>query len=171
MWEVSTWFGKMGSCDTELAAYRLLHRLQGQYIPRLVGVVRLCITPEPTPLHPITDVVQGLILEYIPGASMGKLQPGIDVSEQEAERISSDVMAGLRAIEAENCLLHNDIHTRNVFLRESDRSPVIIDFGEANIRQSGTSDEDWRRIINGGPDTRYMRRLLVDSESGLGRGQ
>ncbi|PBK71129.1 hypothetical protein ARMSODRAFT_1017057 [Armillaria solidipes] len=94
---------------------------------------------------------------------MEKLQLGIGVSEQEAERVSSDVMAGLRAM---NCLLHNDIHTSNVVLREGNWSPVIIDFGEANIRQPGTSDEDWRRIINEGPDTRYMRRLLVDPENG-----
>ncbi len=49
----------MWSYDT----YRLLRRLQGQYIPRLFDVVRLCITPEPTPLHPITDIAQGLALE------------------------------------------------------------------------------------------------------------
>ncbi|KAK0421912.1 hypothetical protein EV421DRAFT_1684798, partial [Armillaria borealis] len=159
MWEVSSWFGKMGSHDTELAAYRLLHRLQDRYIPCLFGVIRVSITLESTPLHPITDVVQRLVLEYISGVSMEKLQLSIDVSEQAAERISSDVMAGLCAIEAE-CLLHNDIHTRNVILREGNRSPVIIDFGEANIRQPGTSDEDWRRIINGRPDTRHMRRLL-----------
>ncbi|KAK0227475.1 hypothetical protein EDD85DRAFT_958095 [Armillaria nabsnona] len=147
-WEVSTWFGKVGSYDTELVAYRLLHQLQGQCIPCLFGVVRPRITPESTPLHPITDVIQGLVLEYVPGKPRG------------------DVMTGLRAIEAENCLLHNVIHTRNVVLREGNQSPVIIDFGEANIRQPGTSDEDWRRIVNGGPDTRYMRRLLVDPESG-----
>ncbi len=33
---------------------------------------------------------------------MDKLKPGFDISEQEAERISSDTMAGLRAIKAEN---------------------------------------------------------------------
>ncbi len=63
----------MGSYDTELAAYQLLHWLQGRYIPCLLGVVRLCITPELTPLHPITDVVKGLALEYISGVSMDKL--------------------------------------------------------------------------------------------------
>ncbi len=62
---------------------------------------------------------------------MDKLKPGIDVSEQETERISNDVMAGLRTIEAENFLLHNDFHTRNDVPREGDRSPVVIDFGEA----------------------------------------
>ncbi|PBK79535.1 hypothetical protein ARMGADRAFT_120785 [Armillaria gallica] len=37
---------------------------------------------------------------------------------------------------------HNDIHTRNVVMCEGDPSPVVIDFGEANIREPRTSDED-----------------------------
>ncbi|KAK0458191.1 uncharacterized protein EV420DRAFT_1643069 [Desarmillaria tabescens] len=75
MWEVLTWLSKMSNYNTELTAYRLLHRLQGRYIPRLFGVVRLRITPECAPLHPITDVVEGLVLEYIPGVSMETLKP------------------------------------------------------------------------------------------------
>ncbi len=80
------------------AAYQLLHRLQGQYIPCL-GVVRLCIAPEPTSSshyrrRPRTS------LEYIPGPGMEKLKSDVGVSEPGAERISSDVMAGLCAIEA-----------------------------------------------------------------------
>ncbi|KAK0217195.1 hypothetical protein IW262DRAFT_176154 [Armillaria fumosa] len=105
--------------DTELAAYQLLHRLQCQYIRRHFGIVHFCITSESAPLHPITDVVQGLVLEYIHGVSMDTLQPGVDVSEQEAERISNDVMGWLHAIKAENFLLHNDIHTWNVVLPSS----------------------------------------------------
>ncbi|SJL12445.1 uncharacterized protein ARMOST_15872 [Armillaria ostoyae] len=113
-WEVLTWLSKVSNYETELTAYRLLHRLQGRYIPCLFGVVRLNITSESTLLRPVTDTVHGLVLEYIPGVCMDKLRPGIDVSEQEAERISSEVMEGLRAIEAENCVIHDDIHTRNV---------------------------------------------------------
>ncbi len=89
------------SYDTELAAYQLLRPLQGRYsryILRIFDSVRFCITPEPAPLHPVTDIVKGLALDYIPGVSMDKLQPGIDVSEQEVARISSNVMARLRAI-------------------------------------------------------------------------
>ncbi|SJL12534.1 uncharacterized protein ARMOST_15962 [Armillaria ostoyae] len=113
MWEVSTWFGKMGPYDS-------------------------------TPLRPITDVPQGLALKYIPGVSMEKPKPDIDVSDQGAKKISNDMMAGLRAVKVENCLLHND--TRNVVLREGNRSPVIIDFGEANIRQPGANDDDWTTV-------------------------
>ncbi len=43
MWEVCTWMMKMSDHDTELSTYRLLHQLQGRYIPRLYGVVRLHI--------------------------------------------------------------------------------------------------------------------------------
>ncbi len=42
---------------------------------------------------------------------------------------------------------HSDIHTRNGVLSEGDRSPVVIDFGEANIREPRTSDEDRRTEI------------------------
>ncbi|PBK81711.1 hypothetical protein ARMGADRAFT_1039089 [Armillaria gallica] len=143
MFEVGTWLGKMDCYGTELTAYRLLHRLQGRYMPRLFGVVRVRINSESAPLHPITDVVEGLALEYIPGVSMENLKPGVDVSEQEAERISSEVLEGLRAIEAENCLLHNDA-----------------------IIRTERSDEEWLRIVHGGADTRFMRRSLMDPEYG-----
>ncbi|PBK81714.1 hypothetical protein ARMGADRAFT_1090960 [Armillaria gallica] len=141
-WEISTWYWKLYNYDIELDAYRLLHRLQGRYIPRLFGVVRLGITPESTPLHPITDFVQGLALEYVPGICMENLKPGVDISQNEAERISSQVLEGLRAIEAENHVLHNDIHIGNVVLRQEDRSAVIIDFGQAIVREPRRSDED-----------------------------
>ncbi len=79
MWEVLTWEDGGPMIQNSLRI-NFLHRLQGRYIPCLLGVVRLCITPELTPLHPITDVVKRLALEYISGVSMEKLQPGINVS-------------------------------------------------------------------------------------------
>ncbi len=104
----------MGSHDTELAAYQPLHRLQCRYILCLLGVVRLCITPELTPLHPITNIVHGSVLDCIPGVSMEKLKLSIDVSEQEVARISSDVMAGLCAIEALAAQRHPHQERRSV---------------------------------------------------------
>ncbi|SJL12475.1 uncharacterized protein ARMOST_15902 [Armillaria ostoyae] len=163
---VSTWRYKLSNCNTELTAYRLFHRLQGRYIPRLFGVVRLRITPESTTLHAITDIVQGLVFESIPGVSMMKLKPGVDVSQQEAERISSQVMEALRAIEAENCVLHDDIRIGNVVLREGNRSLVIIDFGQADIREPELSDEEWSSVVGASPDTRRTRNLLVNPEGG-----
>lgn len=66
------------------------------YSPSSFGVVRHRITPETTPLEPITDVVQGLIH----GIRIEKLKLDIDVSEQETKKIYSAVLEGFRAIEA-----------------------------------------------------------------------
>ena len=67
-------------------------------------------------------------------------------------------MEALRGIEAENCLLHNDIHIGNVVLRDGSRSPVIIDFGP-DIREPDLSDEEWLTVVGASPDTRRMRKL------------
>ncbi|PBK81782.1 hypothetical protein ARMGADRAFT_1091010 [Armillaria gallica] len=131
-----------------------------RYIPRLLSVIRLRITPESTTLPLMTDVVQGLVFEYIPGISMAKLEPDVDVSEQGAERISSQVMEALRAIEAENCLLHNDVHIGNVVLRDGSRSLVIIDFGQANVREP---DEEWSSAIWGSPEDTLHEKLSDES--------
>ncbi len=97
---------------------------------------------------------------------MAKLKPGVDVSMQEVERTSTQVMGTLRAIEAENCILSNDIHVRNVVLRDGNRSPVFIDFGQADIREPELNDEEWSSVIVGSPDTRYTKNLLVNPEDG-----
>ncbi|KAK0186767.1 hypothetical protein F5146DRAFT_143375 [Armillaria mellea] len=162
MWEVSTWKRKLADYERELTAYRLLHRLQGTCIPRFFGVVHFPITSDSISLHPVTDFVQGLALEYIPGVSMENLEPGVDVTLAEAETISSKVLDAFCAIEAENCVLHNDIHIGNIVLRDAGRSPVIIDFGRASVREPGSSDLKWRDNIEGGADTRFMRRVLRD---------
>ncbi len=69
-----------GCHDMELTAYQLLHQLRGRCIPRLFGVVCPCITPGLPPLHPITNIVQGLVLQYIHDVNIEKLRPSVDVS-------------------------------------------------------------------------------------------
>ncbi|KAG7441355.1 uncharacterized protein BT62DRAFT_1011602 [Guyanagaster necrorhizus] len=138
MWEISAWLWKSHDHDTELAAYHLLCRLQGTIIPRLHGVVRLPIAY--TTLHPIIDTIRSLALDK--------------------------VLDAFRAIEAENCVLDNDIHIGNVVLRDSDRSPVINDFGRAYVREPGCPDREWRGNVEGGADTQFMRRELLDPENG-----
>lgn len=93
---------------------------------------------------------------------MENFEPGVDVSLPEAEIISSKVLDAFRTIEAENCVLHNDIHIGNIVLRDADRSPVIVDFGRASVRESGSSDLEWRDNVEGGADTPFMRRVLRD---------
>ncbi len=56
-------------------------------------------------------------------------------------------MEALRAIEAGNCVLHDDIHIGNVVLLDGNRSLVVIDFGQADIREPELSDEEWSSAI------------------------
>ncbi|PBK81774.1 hypothetical protein ARMGADRAFT_1020114 [Armillaria gallica] len=70
------------------------------------------------------------------------------------------------ALSRPRCVLHNDIHIGNIILREKIQSPVTIDFGQADIREPELSDEEWWSAVRGAPDTRYMRRLLVNPENG-----
>ncbi|PBK71109.1 hypothetical protein ARMSODRAFT_1002972 [Armillaria solidipes] len=120
MWEVSTWRYRLLNHNTELSAYR---------------------EPTARPVHP-PSFRSRLVFEYISGVSMAKLKPGVDVSMREAERI----WRRPRAIEAENCVLHNVIHIGNVVLRDGSRSPVSIDFGQTDIREPDLSDEEWSGV-------------------------
>ncbi|KAK0209787.1 hypothetical protein IW262DRAFT_1302058 [Armillaria fumosa] len=61
-------------------------------------------------------IVQGLAFEYVHGTNIEDLKPGVDISQQEAEAISSRVIDVFRTIEAENCDIHNGLHIRNVIL-------------------------------------------------------
>ncbi|PBK71119.1 hypothetical protein ARMSODRAFT_954888 [Armillaria solidipes] len=117
MWEISTWTSRIEEHQTEVDAYRLLRRLQGHLIPRVYGLVHLSISSS-SPLHPITDYVPGIIIEYIQGVSMGSLQPGVDIPRPEAEAIADRVMDAFRTIKAEKCVMHNDIHIDNILLRD-----------------------------------------------------
>ncbi|KAK0217181.1 hypothetical protein IW262DRAFT_175592 [Armillaria fumosa] len=70
------------------------------------------------------------------------------------------------AIEAENCVLHNDIHIGNILLRDGSHSPVIIDFGQADIREPEANDEKWMSVAWRSLDARYMGNRLMNSQNG-----
>ncbi|KAK0431074.1 hypothetical protein EV421DRAFT_1912246 [Armillaria borealis] len=170
MWEISTWTSRIEEHQTEVEAYCLLRRLQGRLIPCFYGLVHLSISSSP-PLHPITDYVPSIVIEYIQGVNMGSLRPGVDIPRPEAEVIAERVMDAFRTIKAEKCVMHNDIHIDNILLRDSDRSPVLIDFGWALTREPGMSDEEWEDSVAGSQDTRFVRRFLMSKEHGVWRRQ
>ncbi|KAG7441345.1 uncharacterized protein BT62DRAFT_484412 [Guyanagaster necrorhizus] len=141
MWETETWTLRMEEHQIEVDAYRLLRRLQGRLIPRFYSLVHLPISSS-QPLHPITDYVSGTVIEYIQGVSMGSLKPGVDIPRPEAEALADRVMDAVRTIKAEKCVMHNDIHIDNILLRDSDRSPVLIDFAWSLTRKPGMNDQE-----------------------------
>lgn len=142
--EVYVWVWKHISYLDEVLAYRHLRNLQGDCIPRLYGTVRLPILPDTTFLHSIVDFVPGLALELIPGPDMGDLKPGVDITEEVADRVSQRLIDGVVRLRDAYCH-HNDLRLPNVVLRNfpSDPWPVIVDFGLASVPARGQPTAEW----------------------------
>ncbi len=129
----------MDCYDTELTAYRLL---------RLFGVVRVCINSESTPLHPITDVVEGLALEYIPGVSMENLNRGSTSPSKRQRGYPAKCWKDSVPSRQRTACCTMIFILENVVVPEGNRSAVIIDFGQAIIRAE-RSDEEWLSVVHG----------------------
>ncbi|KAG7440628.1 uncharacterized protein BT62DRAFT_1012562 [Guyanagaster necrorhizus] len=99
-----------------------------------------------TLVYPITDTIRGLALEYILGSNMEQVKSGIDVSHEDAKTISS------------RCW------TRSVVPRQ--RTTYCITTFTSATSQPGCPDKEWRDIVKGGADTRFMKRVLLDPKNG-----
>ncbi|KAG6890098.1 hypothetical protein C0995_012048 [Termitomyces sp. Mi166 len=81
---------------------------------------------------------------------MGDLEPGIDLSFEDAEKISQKVITlGQRLRHYGIC--HNDIHLNNIILRQPLDEPVLIDWGQADLGFAHVScRKNWRNwcLIN-----------------------
>lgn len=81
---------------TEVDVYRLLRRLQGRLIPRVYGLVHFPMSSS-QPLHPFTEYIPGIVIEYVQGVNMGSLRPGVDISRPEAEAIADRGIEPIRS--------------------------------------------------------------------------
>lgn len=137
MWEVHCWQIKDESYKKEVTAYRHLVSLQGTSIPRFYGTVQLSIAPPGRPpLHPVTDAVDGEVIEYIRAPTLEDLQVGRDISPAVAEEISQKALHIMRQVRDLDTI-HNDVRLGNILLRgwpTSALEPVLIDFGFTFIR-------------------------------------
>ncbi|KNZ76328.1 hypothetical protein J132_10607 [Termitomyces sp. J132] len=95
-------------------------------------------------VHPSLDHIDGLLMEYIPGQTMGELQPGIDLSYEEAEKISQKVLTLGRRLRHYGVAYH-DIHLNNIILCAPSNDPVVlIDWRRADVRYSHISaEQNW----------------------------
>ena len=72
-----------------------------------------------------------MVMEYTEGKSLVKeISSGRYFSERRLRFIFASLVAGLREVHAHR-LLHLDIKPANVYIRKSDGSPVLLDFGAA----------------------------------------
>jgi len=79
-----------------------------------------------------------MVMEYIEGEDLGRyLEKNGKLSEAKAIAIITKVGEALSSIHQKG-FLHRDIKPANILLRNSDSSPVLIDFGLAREYTSGT---------------------------------
>ncbi|KAG7440627.1 uncharacterized protein BT62DRAFT_997660 [Guyanagaster necrorhizus] len=155
--DLNDWEGlDVGDIDMDFENGRTLNRGEGiSFIAPTTGL--------------FTDYIPCLIIEYIQGVSMGSLKPGVDIPRPEAEALAGRVMDAFRTMKTEKCVMHNDIHIDNILLRDSDRSPVLIDFGWTLTRKPGMNDEEWENSVSGSQNTRFARRVLMSKDHGVWR--
>src|SRR5207245_6516941 len=81
-----------------------------------------------------------MVLEYLPGGSLeDRLEDGKPLPDADAERIASEIAAGL-AHAHDRGLVHRDLKPANV-LFDSEGRAKIADFGIARLGQGGTLTE------------------------------
>ena len=83
-----------------------------------------------------------IVMEYIKGQSLEHiLEKAQFQNETELMAILLPLLSALQTVH-ESGLLHQDIQPRNIYLREEDQSPVLLDFGAARY----TLDSGFRNI-------------------------
>ena len=72
-----------------------------------------------------------IVMDYEEGESLDRLLSGHrTLSEAQLRRVLLPIVDGLRAVHGAG-FLHRDIKPSNVYVRRSDESPVLLDFGAA----------------------------------------
>ncbi len=160
MWGISTWYRKLYHQKCEVDDYRLLRCLQSfpaftgpfafQYLPRL--------------FIPSQPLFPALLSTTSKGPTWNSLKPGIDLALDAADTISDQVMDAFRNIKDEICVLHNGIHIGNIIFRATNRTPIIIDFVYAMIREPDMSDAKWTEIARQCSDISAIRSNLTNEK-------
>ncbi len=117
---------------TELKAYEALTGAQKLgLVPKCFGHVRIAMSLGAS-IHPALDVIDGLLMEYIPGRLMSSVCPGTDISIAQAEVISQKILELARRLRRYG-VSHNDLHSNNIIFRHGSNNPVLIDWGRAGF--------------------------------------
>ncbi|KAG6876299.1 hypothetical protein C0992_000132 [Termitomyces sp. T32_za158] len=149
----------------EREAYQCLTEAQDLgLVPRFFGAAQLKV--EESDCHPSLTHINGLLLEYIQGRTMASFQPGINLSPEEAEAISQNVLQLARDLRRYG-VIHNDINIHNVIIRSENHRPALIDWALADIRLAKVPLEQRWKNRTMWQDFHYdIRRLLRNGNDG-----
>ncbi|KAG6877437.1 hypothetical protein C0992_009983 [Termitomyces sp. T32_za158] len=138
----SLWKTFNASHIKEREAYGRLKEAQASgLVPRFFGTAKIDMMSMAQ--HPSLSHIDGLLIEYIPGRSMARCRPGINITLEEAEIVSQRVLELGRQLRRFG-VTHADVHVGNIILREENNFPVLIDWGRASISNADLSlQERW----------------------------
>lgn len=140
--------------DVESTVYNALHDIQGKVVPRLLACVHLDLSLPNTGFEQFH--VKGILLQYIDGFSLSKVQDHAPQSEWQG--IVDQAVAIVQEVGDHN-ILNRDVRPDN-FIIQRDRSGYrvfMIDFGLARWRGRDESDRDWAKA-----------KLTKDEEGAVG---
>jgi serine/threonine protein kinase len=137
--------------ERERTVYERLHALQGDGVARCYasGTVRLP-SPDKTSPRPIQPPL--ILIEYLHGQAMNIADATL-ISRALARRL----LHTLHYIQTHG-VAHSDLHQSNIIFTHTVTQPsappnipfsraVVIDFGQAGIRDEPINDEEWENVI------------------------
>jgi serine/threonine protein kinase len=135
--------------DAETIVYDTLRDIQGKLVPRLIARVHLALSYPNTDIHH-TDAaellhIRGVLLQYIDGFSLSKVQDHAPRSEWQS--IVDQAVAIVQVV-GDHGVLDRDVRPDN-FIVQRDRSGCyrvfMVDFGLARLRGGNESDREWAK--------------------------
>jgi serine/threonine protein kinase len=139
------------SFETEREVYERLHVLQGDGIPRCYASGTVCLpSPDKSRARPIQPPF--LLIEYVDGPALHSVDAKL-VPRGLARRL----LHTIRHIESQG-VVHSDLHKSNIIFAHNVTQPsrppsapfsraVVIDFGQAGIRDATMDDEQWKDVL------------------------
>ncbi|TDL16184.1 hypothetical protein BD410DRAFT_795596 [Rickenella mellea] len=137
----------------ETRAYDRLQHFQGDHIPSFYGEAALVTTDVKRAIVPRT-----LLIQYIPNAlPIHKINKDLITPT-----LAKSFLTLIKSFHA--CgVVHNDMHQGNILVAGSSKNDqthaVVIDFGEACLREEGETEEEWAATCG---DTKCMLRQLQE---------
>ena len=150
LWEEFFYRATEEAFESELAAYALLHDLQGEGIPRHYASGHLTVDL----LRPISPHV--IAIEYIPGESLSTINPS-SVPHSLARSLITTVCAF-----ASHGIIHCDIRADNILFSLKAPWAVVIVFGQSALRED-ESDSEWESVVTTEGNEKLVKRLLHEA--------
>jgi serine/threonine protein kinase len=114
-------------------------------------------SPDISPGNVAESLVYGIIIEKIDATSL----PSVDPHSYDFSSLGHSLMAAVYSF-ASHGVIHNDMRSDNILI--SPKRIVLIDFGQAILRDDNQCDEEWVEQVDMEEEVEALRRILHQRE-------